>query len=115
VVSGATRGYAIAMALKVVENTLDGWDVMREDEDTALSNHPTRQQAEEAAKIRAEEERVGDEGDEPVEVSRDEVHGIDDTRVGVKPAFLSFGGLLIAVTLLAAAIAIVAAVTGFGS
>ena len=103
------------MALKVVENAVDGWDVLREDEDVALSNHETKEQAEEAAQIRADKERLSEEGDEPVKVEPGEVHGIDDTRAGMRPAFLSLGGLLILVTLLAATIAIIAAVTGFGS
>jgi hypothetical protein len=103
------------MALKVVQNAVDGWDVIREDEEDALSNHTTREEAEAAARIRADEERVSEEGDEPVKVEPGEVHGIDDTRTGMRPAFYSLGGLLLLVTLLAAAIAIIAAVTGFGS
>ena len=103
------------MAIKVQPNELDGWDVVREDEGTALSNHPRREDAERAARMRAEEERVSDEGDEPVVVDREHVHEIDDARIGVRPAFLSLGGLLVLVTLIAAAAAIIAAVTGFGS
>jgi len=103
------------MALKVVQNAVDGWDVIREDEETALSNHATREQAEEAARMRASEDRVSGEGDEPVEVKPREVHEIDDTRIGMRPAFFSLGGLLILVALLATVIAIIAAVTGFGS
>jgi hypothetical protein len=38
--------------LKVVPNELDGWDVVRADEDVALTNHPTREDAEQAARIR---------------------------------------------------------------
>jgi hypothetical protein len=103
------------VALKVQPNELDGWDVVREDEGTALSNHPTREGAEEAAQLRAEEERLSEEGGEPVVVDREHVHEIDDARIGMRPAFFSLGGLLLFVTLLAAAVAIIAAVTGFGS
>ena len=80
------------MSLKVMPNEVAGWDVVREDEGVALSNHPTREQALEAAEMRAEEERVGDMGDTEVEVDADHVHAIDDTRQGMKPAFLAGGG-----------------------
>lgn len=101
--------------LKVVRNEVDGWDVVREDEDAALSNHPTRESAEEAAGIRSEEERASDEGGEPVEVKPGEVHAIDDTRQGMKPAFFSMGGLLVAIAVLIVAIALIASLTDFGS
>jgi hypothetical protein len=101
--------------LKVVRNEVDGWDVVREDEEAALSNHPTRESAEEAARIRAEEERLSDEGGAAVEVKEDEVHQIDDTRQGMRPAFLSMGGLLIAIGVLIVVIALIASLTDFGS
>jgi hypothetical protein len=103
------------MALKVMQNEVDGWDVVREDEDAALSNHPTKEEAIAAAEIRADEERVNDVGDTPVEVDTEHVHEIEDTRAGMKPAFLGGGALLIAVLLIAVAAAIIAATTGFGS
>jgi hypothetical protein len=103
------------MALKVMPSEVDGWDVVREDEGVALSNHPTLETAEAAARMRADEERRGDEGGEPVVVDERHTHPIDDARQGVKPAFLSLGGLLIAVTLLATVIALIGALTGFGS
>ncbi len=103
------------MALKVVRNEIDGWDVLREDEGVALSNHPDRESAEAAAQLRAEEDRVSEEGDEPVVVAPDEVHGIDDARQGMRPAFLALGGLLAAVTLLLVILALTGSLTGFGS
>ena len=108
-------GYSIAMALVVMPNEVAGWDVVREDEGVALSNHPDRASAEQAARIRAEEERLGDAGGTPVIVDTEHVHHIDDTRQGMLPAFLSLGGLLIAVTILAVVIALIGALTGFGS
>ncbi|MDX6585562.1 MAG: hypothetical protein QOI31_35 [Solirubrobacterales bacterium] len=98
-----------------MQNEVDGWDVVREDEDAALSNHPTKEEAIAAAEIRADEERVNDVGDTPVEVDTEHVHEIEDTRAGMKPAFLGGGALLIAVLLIAVAAAIIAATTGFGS
>ncbi len=103
------------MALKVMQNEVDGWDVVREDEDVALSNHPTREEAIAAAEIRSNEERMNDVGDTPVEVDTEHVHEIEDTSVGMKPAFLGGGALLIVIILIAAAAAIIAAATGFGS
>src|SRR5918999_2501911 len=97
--------------LKVLPNEVDGWDVVREDEVVALSSHPTRESAEQAARIRADEERLTEEGGEPVVVDTEHSHGLDDTRQGMKPAFLSLGGLLIAVTLLATIVALIGALT----
>jgi len=62
-------GYQSPVALKVMQNEVDGWDVVREDEDRALSNHPTKEEAIAAAEIRSDEERVNDAGDTPVEVT----------------------------------------------
>lgn len=103
------------MALKVMQNEIDGWDVVREDEDVALSNHPTRESAEEAARIRANEERLSEEGGEPVVVDEQHVHAIDDPRQGMKPAFFALAGLLAFVTLLVIVLALTGALTGFGS
>src|SRR5688572_13702299 len=103
------------MALKVVRNEVDGWDVVREDEDVALSNHPDKASAEAAAQLRAEEEHIGESGGEPVVVAADEVHGIDDTREGVKPAFLYLAGLLALITILIVVLALTGSLTDFGS
>jgi len=103
------------MALKVVRNELDGWDVVRDDEGVALSNHPDRETAEAAARLRAHEERVSPEGDEPVEVHPEEVHAIDDTRQGMRPAFLGLGALLLAITILIVILSLTGSLTGFGS
>jgi len=103
------------MALKVVRNEVDGWDVVREDEDVALSNHPDRESAEAAAKLRAEEDHIAQSGGEPVVVDPDEVHAIDDTRQGMRPAFLWLGGLLAVVVILVVVLALTGSLTGFGS
>ncbi len=103
------------MAIKVVRNEVDGWDVVREDEDSAMSNHATREEAEEAARIRSEEDRVNDVGDEPVVVDTEHVHKLDDTRQGVKPAFLAMAGLLAVVTIILVVLAVTGSLTDFGS
>ncbi|MDX6581162.1 MAG: hypothetical protein QOI10_346 [Solirubrobacterales bacterium] len=103
------------MALKVVRNEVDGWDVVREDEDVAVSNHTDRASAEAAARLRAEEEHIGESGGEPVVVAPDEVHGIDDTRQGMTPAFLALVGLLAVITILVVVLSVTGSLTGFGS
>ena len=104
-----------SVALKVMKNEVDGWDVVREDEDRALSNHPTREEAIAAAEIRSNEERIRDAGDTPVAVDTDRVHEVEDARTGMKPAFFGGGALLLAIIALVAVVAIIAAVTNFGS
>jgi hypothetical protein len=103
------------MALKVVRNEVDGWDVVREDEDVALSNHPDLSSAEAAAELRAEEDRVSHEGGELVVVDPDEVHEIDDERQGMRTAFLALVGLLAVVTVLVIVLSLTGSLTGFGS
>lgn len=103
------------MALKVVRNEIDGWDVVREDEEAALSNHPDRESAEAAAQLRAEEDHIAESGGEPVVVRPREVHAIDDTRQGMRPAFLWLGGLLAVITVLVVVLALTGSLTGFGS
>ena len=85
---------------------------------TRASRSPTTRtgaSAEAAAKLRADEERVSEEGDEPVVIATDEVHGIDDARQGMKPAFLALLGLLALVTLLIVILALTGSLTDFGS
>ena len=101
--------------LKVVQSEVDGWDVVRVDEGVALTNHPTREAAEEAARMRAEEDSISEEGPGEVFVRPEETHGVDSDDSGVKTAFLSLGGMLAIVAVLAVVIAVIAALTGFGS
>ena len=61
--------------LKVVKSDVDGWDVVRADEGVALTNHPTREQAEEAAHMRAQEDSISEESEGEVFVRPDEHHG----------------------------------------
>jgi Uncharacterized protein conserved in bacteria (DUF2188) len=100
--------------LKVVRNELDGWDVVRADENVALTNLPTREAAEEAARQRAQEESISEEGPGDVIVDTEHTHGIDDAERGMKTAFLSIGGLLAAIAVLAIVIALIVSLTNFG-
>src|SRR5215213_5374871 len=71
---------SMAPDLKVVPSEVDGWDVIRADEGTALTNHPTKESAERAAELRAREESLSEEGTGDVIVDPDHPHGIDDAR-----------------------------------
>jgi uncharacterized protein (DUF3084 family) len=99
------------MALQVVRDEVDGWDVVRDDEGVALTNHPTLDDAKAAAQLRAREEGIS----EPVVVDSQAVHHLDDTRQGVRTAILALGGLLLAVTVLVIVLALTGSLTGFGS
>jgi hypothetical protein len=99
------------MALQVVRDEIDGWDVVRDDEGVALTNHPTLDDAKAAAQLRAREEGIS----EPVVVDSRAVHHLDDTRQGVRTAILALGGPLLAVTLLVIVLALTGSLTGFGS
>jgi hypothetical protein len=101
--------------LKVVPSEIDGWDVVRADEGVALTNLPTREAAEEAARMRAREESISEEGAGDVIVDTEHPHGIDDDQRGVRTAFFTLGGLLATVAILAALVALIGALTGFGA
>jgi hypothetical protein len=101
--------------LKVVPSEVDGWDVVRADEGVGLTNHPTRESAEAAAQMRADEDSLSGEREGEVIVDPDDSHGIDGEDRGMKTAFMSLGGMLVVVALLAAAIALIVSSTGFGS
>ena len=101
--------------LVVIANEVDGWDVVRDDDGMALSNHATRESAEHAARMRAAEEHLGENGGDPVIVAERGVHRIDDARQGVRPAFLALAAILLFVTVLVAVLSLTGALTGFGS
>ena len=101
--------------LKVLPSEVDGWDVVNIEDGVAITNHPTREAAEEAARMRAAEDSMSEEGEGRVIVDTEHAHGIDDDQRGVKAAFFSLGGLLAMVALIAVTIAVIAALTGFGS
>jgi Uncharacterized protein conserved in bacteria (DUF2188) len=88
--------------LIVAPSDIDGWDVVREGEDVALTNHPTRDEAEAAARLRAEEEHthVGHES-HPLQ------EGAGGEDRGVKTYFFALVGLLLAITLLIVVISVV--------
>jgi hypothetical protein len=83
--------------IKVAPNELDGWDVIREGEDVALTNVATREEAEEAARVFAAE----DHGEGEVEVEREPIQpGVGGEERGVKTYFVVLVGLLLAIVVL---------------
>jgi Uncharacterized protein conserved in bacteria (DUF2188) len=97
---------------EIVPDEVGGWDVIKAGEEQALSNHPTRESAEEAARLRGNEE----EADEVRVVVRDDVvHHVDDETRGVKTAFLALAGLLLVITLLIVVISLIGSITDFGA
>lgn len=101
--------------LKVQPSEVDGWDVVNVEDGVAVTNHPTREAAEEAARMRAAEDSISEDSEGDVIVDTEHTHGVDDERQGVKAAFFSLGGLLILVALIATIAALIGALTGFGS
>jgi hypothetical protein len=77
-----------------------------------LSNHATRESAEQAARLRGREE---DAGEVRVTVNERAVHNVDDENAGVRTAFLALIGLLVAITLLVIVISLIGSLTDFGA
>jgi hypothetical protein len=109
----ATRTHEKSTAeFEIVPDEIDGWDVQKRDEEQALSNHATRESAEQAARLRGREE----EADEVrVTVNERAVHHVDDEPRGVRTAFLALIGLLVAITLLVIVISLIGSLTDFGA
>jgi hypothetical protein len=92
--------------LLVERSEVDGWDVIQGNQ--AVSNHPSKELALEAAKLRAAEE------DEPAEVVVDEehTHPVDETSRGMRAYFLIVLGVLAAVIAIIVITSLLASATG---
>jgi Uncharacterized protein conserved in bacteria (DUF2188) len=97
---------------EVVPDEIDGWDVKKVGEEQALSNHPTRESAEQAARLRGEEEQADEVR---VTVKEREVHHVDDESRGMRPTFIALAALLLLITLLIVVISVIGATTEFGA
>jgi hypothetical protein len=97
---------------EVVPDEAGGWDVIKLGEEQALSNHPTKESAEQAARVRGEEEQADQVR---VTVKEREVHHVDDESTGMRPAFLALAALLLFITLLIVVISLIGATTEFGA
>jgi hypothetical protein len=97
--------------LEVLPNEYDGWDVRHENTADAISNHPTKAQAVEAAHKLAEHE----DGDTEVVVKERAEEPVSDAGRGTKFYFLVLLGLLALVTLIIVIVSAIAGGTEFGA
>ena len=98
---------------EVVKSDVDGWDVRRKGESQALTNHATKELAEEAAKVEQEvEEKVGD-GSAAVDVRQGPFSDGPGDELDAKRTLLSAGVVLGAVIALIVIISLVVSLTNF--
>jgi hypothetical protein len=91
--------------IKVAPNELDGWDIVREGEDVALTNVATKEQAEKAAQVFAE-----DDGHGQIEIERKPIQpGVGGEDRGVRTFFVGLVGLLVAAVVLIVIAALISA------
>jgi hypothetical protein len=86
--------------IEVRPNEVAGWDVLHEDQQDAVTNVATKEEAVRAAELLAEEA-----GGSRV-VVRDDPHELSDTGRGVKFYVIALLGLLAAITVLIVATAL---------
>jgi Uncharacterized protein conserved in bacteria (DUF2188) len=106
----ATRTHHKTVEFEVVPDEIDGWDLKRRGADLPISNHATRQSAEEAARVIAAEEG----GEASVEVREHAVEHLDEGS-GVRVFLLALGGLLLLALLVLVVVSIIGATTDFGA
>ena len=97
--------------LEVLPNQYDGWDVKHEGTADAISNHPTKEQALEAARKIAEHE----DGEPEVVVKEEAEEGVSDEGRGTKFYFVVLLGLLLIVTLIIIIVSAIGTGTEFGA
>ena len=97
--------------LEVLTNDYDGWDVKHSGTADAVSNHPTKEQAIEAAHKLAEHE----DGEIEVVVKEEAEEEVSDESRGTKFYFLVVLGLLLIVTLIIVIVSAIGGGTEFGA
>ena len=99
---------------EVVRSDVDGWDVRRVGEAQALSNYPTRELAEEAARRQQDaEDRSGSDAD-AIDVRQDVFSEGPEEDLNPKRTFLGMGAVMIGVIALLVIVALIVALTNFG-
>lgn len=99
---------------EVVRSDVDGWDVRRSGEAQALSNYPTRELAEEAARKQQEAEEASGGTADAIDVRQDVFSEGPEEDLNPKKTFLGMSAVMLGVILLIAVIAIIVATTGIG-
>ena len=101
---------------KVVKSDVDGWDVRREGEEQALTNHATREEAEAAVKVQQDVEDDMGSGSGSVDVRQGPFSsGEDGDDLDQKRVAITFGTMMTAVIVLLVVIALIVALTRIGS
>jgi hypothetical protein len=98
-------------AIEVHPNEYDGWDVIHAGTADAISNHPDKDSAIEAARRIAEHE----EGQVEVVVREDTVDEVSDEGRGVRFYFVALLALLAIITLIIVIVSLIGGGTEFGA
>jgi hypothetical protein len=100
---------------EVVRSDVDGWDVRRVGEAQALSNFPTRELAEEAARKEQEAERRSGSGSDAIDIRQDVFSEGPEEDLDAKKTLMGAGAVMIGVIVLIIVISVIVAVTGIAS
>lgn len=98
---------------EVVKSNVDGWDVCRVGEEQPLTNHATREEAEEAARIQGGLGQDDDKG-AAVDVRQDVFSDPESDDVSAKKTALAFTAMVIAVIALLVIVSLIVVITEFG-
>jgi hypothetical protein len=99
---------------EVVRSDVDGWDVRRVGEAQALSNFPTREMAEEAARLEQEAEHRSGGGSDAIDVRQDVFSEGPEEELNAKKTLMGAGAVMIGVIILIVVISVLVATTGIG-
>jgi hypothetical protein len=97
---------------EVVRSDVDGWDVRRVGEAQALSNFPTREMAEEAARREQEAEHSSGGGSDAIDVRQDVFSEGPEEELDAKKTLIGAGMVMAGVILLIAVVAVILVATG---
>jgi hypothetical protein len=100
---------------EVVRSDVDGWDVRRVGEAQALSNFPTRELAEEAARKEQEAEHRSGSGSDAIDIRQDVFSEGPEEDLDAKKTLIGAGAVMIGVIVLIIVISVIVAVTGIAS
>lgn len=99
---------------EVVRSDVDGWDVRRSGEAQALSNYPTRELAEQAARKQQEAEEASGGTADAIDIRQDVFSEGPDEDLDAKKTLFGAGAVMIGVIILIIVVAVIVATTGFG-
>jgi len=97
---------------EVVRSDVDGWDVRRSGEAQALSNYPTRELAEAAARKQQEAEDHSGSDADAIDIRQDVFSEGPNEELDAKKTLFGAGAVMVAVIVLIAVIAVILVATG---